>query len=97
MKFAPAFYQGEAYLANKQFDLAARSFERILQNRSIAPDSAYIGLAAMQLGRALQLQGDPQGAARAFQDAGTCWAEADANFLPLQLHNRYQLALARVH
>jgi eukaryotic-like serine/threonine-protein kinase len=90
MKFAPAFYQGEAYLADLQFNLAAKNFQRILQNRSISPDSLYIGLAAMELGRTLQLQGDSQSAARAFTEARTIWAGADADFLPLKRLNQYQ-------
>jgi hypothetical protein len=90
MKLAPAFYQGEAYLANSQFDLAAKSFQRVLQNRSISPDSVYIGLAAIELGRALQLLGDPQGAAKAFAEARASWAGADADFLPLKRLNKYQ-------
>ena len=89
MKLAPAFYQGEAYLANSQFDLAAKSFQRVLQNRSISPDSVYIGLAAIELGRALQLLGDPQGAAKAFAEARASWAGADADFLPLKRLNKY--------
>jgi hypothetical protein len=71
MKFAPAYHQEEAYLANSQFNLAAKSFEGILQSRSISPDSVYIGLASIELGRALQLQGDRQGAAKAFAEART--------------------------
>jgi DNA-binding winged helix-turn-helix (wHTH) protein/tetratricopeptide (TPR) repeat protein len=97
MRFAPVFYQGEAYLANRQFDLAAKSFERILQNRSISADSVYIGLAALELGRALQLQGDPQGAAKAFTEARTLWAGADADFLPLKRLNKYQHDLSRIN
>jgi tetratricopeptide (TPR) repeat protein len=95
MKLAPAFYLGEAYLANSQFDMAANCFQRVRQNRSISPDSVYNGLAAMELGRTLQEQGDPQGAAKAFTEARAFWAGADANFLPLQHLNKYRRNLSK--
>jgi DNA-binding winged helix-turn-helix (wHTH) protein len=97
MKFAPAYYQGEAYLANGQFNLAAKSFQSILQNRSISSDSVYIGLAAMEFGRALQMQSDPQGAAKAFKEARTLWAGADADFPPLKRLKNYQHDLSRLY
>jgi len=90
MKFAPAYYLGEAYLANKQYDLAAKSFQRILDNHSISPDSIYVSLAALQLGRALALNGDQPSATRALTQAKLLWSGADADFPPLKRLNQYQ-------
>jgi eukaryotic-like serine/threonine-protein kinase len=97
LRFAPAFYQGEAFLANEQFSQAAKSYRLILQNRAISADSIYIGLASEELGRALQLQSDPQGAAKAFSEASRIWASADPDFLPLKHLNRYEHDLPATH
>lgn len=84
MKFVPAYYLGKAYLENGQLDQAAASFEHILQNRAVSPDSIYVGLTALALGRTLALKSDELGAARAYDVAAQIWKNADPDFLPLK-------------
>lgn len=84
MKFAPAYYLGVAYLQNHQLPQAAETFQQILQNRGIAADSIYLGLAALSLGQTLALEGDSRGAAKAYDLAAETWRGADAGFPSLR-------------
>ncbi len=88
MGLAPAYYRGLAYLQDKEFDKAAGEFRRVIDHRSLAPDSPYIGLAEVGLGRAYQLAGDRTNALRAYHDAENIWKGADADFLPPTCMNR---------
>ena len=67
----PVYIRGEAYLAARQGDAAAREFQKILEHRGIVLNSSLGALAHLGLGRAYALQasagegspaGHPQGA-----------------------------------
>jgi DNA-binding winged helix-turn-helix (wHTH) protein/tetratricopeptide (TPR) repeat protein len=97
MKFAPAYYLGMAYLADSRLNQATESFRQIVQDRAVSPDSIYIGLAALSLGRTLHLQGDEQGAAQAYELAAHIWAKADYDFPPRKTLRQYQQESGIVH
>jgi serine/threonine protein kinase/tetratricopeptide (TPR) repeat protein len=52
----PVYLRGEAYLAERQGDAAAREFQRILDHRGIVLNSPLGALAKLGLGRAYALQ-----------------------------------------
>ena len=84
MALAPAYYRGLAYLQNDQAQQAITEFRRVIDHRSLAPDSPYIALAALNLGRALQHVGDRSNAELAYHDAEVIWKDADPDFIPMQ-------------
>ncbi len=71
-----------AYLQGKQFPLPSRSFGKVIAHRVLDPNSVYVLLAQLQLGRALQLSGDRAGAAHAYAELEKLWKDADASFPP---------------
>jgi tetratricopeptide (TPR) repeat protein len=83
-KFMPAYYLGIAYLENKEFDKAAETFQWIIRSRGVSPDSVYVGLSALALGRTLSLEGKSQEAAQAYDQAIGLWQNADPDFQPLK-------------
>ena len=100
---APVYFRGMAYLQAGRLADASKEFERVVANRSLSPESPYVVLSQMQLGRSLQLMGKPAEAMKAFKDAESIWKDADADFPLLkqvQMHE-HELALlnppARVH
>ena len=82
MKFQPAYYLGIAYLENHQLNQASQMFQQILNNRGVAPDSIYLGLSSLALGRTLALSGNKAGASQAYDQALQMWLNADADFPP---------------
>ena len=80
----PSYYRGMAYLELNQPRAAAAEFQRVLDHRSIMPDSTYVPLAAVELGHALRLTGNAPGAEQAFGIAERVWKDADPGFPPLQ-------------
>jgi eukaryotic-like serine/threonine-protein kinase len=90
MSLAPAYYRGLAFLEEKQPVKAAREFQRVLDHRVIEPDSSYISLAQLELGRALQMAGKMNDARVAYQEAQATWKSADPDFLPSQEARMYQ-------
>jgi DNA-binding winged helix-turn-helix (wHTH) protein/tetratricopeptide (TPR) repeat protein len=94
-RFAPAYYRGFAYMQAKQWKNAEDQFEEILKHKAILPFSVYLVLAQVQLGRALQMQGQ-LGTARAAYDAAAAeWEDADPNFAPAKQIAEYQTHLQR--
>ncbi len=89
MGLAPAYYRGLAYLEGNQFDKAVKEFQRVIDNRALAADSPYVGLAYLKMGRALQLAGDSVQAAVAYQEAQNIWKDADPGFLPRKQLDSY--------
>jgi tetratricopeptide (TPR) repeat protein len=85
---APAYYRGLAYQDAGHPDKAATEFRRVLEHRALVPDSPYIPLAALQLGRALRQLGDSAGAAKAERQVEQAWQHADPDFLPLRQRQR---------
>jgi eukaryotic-like serine/threonine-protein kinase len=94
MLLSPAYYRGLAYLQSKRPADATKEFQRVLDHRVMAPESPYIPLAQLELGRAYQLSGDHDRAAIAFRRMDELWKRADADFPPLKQLHRYELELA---
>jgi len=90
MGLAPAYYRGLAYLENKDFDKAVQEFKRVIDHRLLVPDSPYIGLSYLSMGRAFQLEDHRAEAARAYQDAAAIWKDADPTFPPFKQLNAYR-------
>lgn len=90
MGLSPAYYRGLAYLQNQQWHEASKEFQRVVDHRAIDPDSLYIALSQLELGRAFQLSADRPNAARAYSEAERVWKEADPGFPPLQELRVYQ-------
>jgi eukaryotic-like serine/threonine-protein kinase len=84
MALAPAYYRGLSYLQNNQPKEAAAEFRRVVDHRALSPDSPYVALADLNLGRALQRAGDRNNAAISYQNAQNIWKDADPDFVPLQ-------------
>lgn len=84
MSLGPAYYRGLAYLQGDRSSEAAGEFHRVIDHKNLAPDSPYIALAELNLGRALERSGDREHAAIAYQDAANLWKDADPDFIPLR-------------
>jgi DNA-binding winged helix-turn-helix (wHTH) protein/tetratricopeptide (TPR) repeat protein len=84
MALAPAYYRGLAYLQNNQAKEAITEFRRVIDHRSLAPDSPYIALATLNLGVALQSLGDRGDAELAYLETEAIWKDADPDFIPMQ-------------
>ncbi len=84
MALAPAYYRGLAYLQSKRPDKASEEFRRVIDHRALVPDSPYIGLAYFALGQSLQLAGNANLAAPAYQAGSAIWRDADPQFIPLR-------------
>ena len=94
MGLSPAYYRGLAYLQNQQWHEASKEFQQVINRRAIDPDSLYVALSQLELGRAFQLAGDRANAALAYGDAETVWKDADPGFPPLQELRVYQRELS---
>jgi len=81
---APAYYRGLAYQDAGHPERAAAEYRSVLGHRALVPDSPYIPLAALQLGRVLHQLGDSAGAASAERLVQAAWRHADPDFLPLR-------------
>ncbi len=92
---SPGYYRGLAYLQNKRPEDAAKEFKRVLDHRVMAPDSPYIPLAQLELGRSLQLIGDHDRAAIAYHQLDELWNRADKDFPPLKQLHSYERELER--
>jgi eukaryotic-like serine/threonine-protein kinase len=95
MELSPPYYRGLAYLEGRQFPEAIKEFQRVIDHRVIAPNSLYITLAKMLIGRAFQLEGDKTHAAQAYSEPEKVWKEADPDFPPLQMLRTYLRELNR--
>jgi eukaryotic-like serine/threonine-protein kinase len=95
MELAPAYYRGLAYLQNNQVDKAAEEFKRTLDHRVSMPESPYIVLSQLELGRAFQLRGDRADAQRAYGEVQKIWKDADPDFPPAHQLRAYQQDLAK--
>jgi tetratricopeptide (TPR) repeat protein len=84
LALAPAYYRGLAYQDTGHPDKAVAEYRSVLEHRAMVPDSPYIPLAALQLGRALRRLGDSAGAAKAERQVEEAWRHADSDFLPLR-------------
>ena len=73
----PIYLRGEACLAAKKGDLAAKQFQTFLEHRGLNLNFVLGSLAHLGLGRAYALQGDTNKARTAYQDFFALWKEAD--------------------
>jgi eukaryotic-like serine/threonine-protein kinase len=80
---APAYYRGLAYMQNQKWREAAKEFQQVLDHRALAPDSLYVVLSQLELGRTLQLSGDATAANRVFNQLREIWKDADPDFPPI--------------
>ena len=69
--------RGEAYLAARQGREAAAEFRKILDHPSLVLADPVGVMAHLQLGRALALSGDANGAKTSYQKFLTAWKDAD--------------------
>ena len=92
LALAPAYYRGLAYQDAGHPDKAAVEYRSVLEHRALVPDSPYIPLAALRLGKTLRRLGDSTGAASAERLVEEAWSHADPDFLPLRQHqsNRHE-------
>ncbi len=96
LALAPAYYRGLAYEESGTPDMAAAEYRSVLGHRALAPDSPYVPLAALQLGRVLRRLGDSAGADSAELQVHEAWQHADLNFLPLHPDLSERRELSRV-
>jgi tetratricopeptide (TPR) repeat protein len=75
--FLPIYIRGLAYLKGKRGAEAAAEFQKIVQNRGIAPASPEHSLAKLGMGRALAMTGDTAKSTAAYQDFFALWKDAD--------------------
>jgi hypothetical protein len=73
----PIYLRGEAYLAEKKGDLAAKQFQAYLDHRGLYLNFVLGPLAHLGLARAYALQGDTNKARTAYQDFFALWKDAD--------------------
>ncbi|MGO9211975.1 MAG: protein kinase domain-containing protein [Terriglobales bacterium] len=73
----PIYLRGEAYLAEKKGDLAAKQFQTYLDHRGLYLNFVLGPLAHLGLARAYALQGDANKARTAYQDFFALWKDAD--------------------
>jgi DNA-binding winged helix-turn-helix (wHTH) protein/tetratricopeptide (TPR) repeat protein len=93
MGLTPAYNRGLSYLEARHWEQAAREFQHVLDHASISPDSPYIVLARLELGRALQLAGDRTSAQRNYLQVAFLWKDADPDYPPLKQLHAYQREL----
>jgi DNA-binding winged helix-turn-helix (wHTH) protein/tetratricopeptide (TPR) repeat protein len=80
MSLSPAYYRGLAYLAMKRPVEASREFQKVIDHRTLAPDSPYIPLSYLYLSRALQLTGDSKRSLAMLDQLRVIWKDADRDF-----------------
>ena len=73
----PAYVRGQAYLEAGRGGEAAAQFQKVLDHRGIVLADPIGALAHLQLGRALALLGEKDGARSAYRDFLTLWKDAD--------------------
>jgi tetratricopeptide (TPR) repeat protein len=77
---APAYYRGLAFLQNNQPHEALKEFQRVVDHRAFDPDSPFIVLSQLELGRTFQIMGDRANAEKMLGDVRSIWKDADHNF-----------------
>jgi tetratricopeptide (TPR) repeat protein len=77
VEFRAMTLRGRAYLGLSDGKAAMAEFEKILNNRGLAPLSIYYPLAHVYLARAARLAGDTSRSKKAYQDFLALWKDAD--------------------
>jgi serine/threonine protein kinase len=75
----PVYVRGEAYLATRDGNRAAKEFQKILDHRGIVLYEPIGALVNLQLGRAYATAGESAKAKAAYKDFLTLWKDADPN------------------
>jgi serine/threonine protein kinase/tetratricopeptide (TPR) repeat protein len=73
----PVYLRGQAYLAARRGNEAVAEFQKILDHRGLVTNGPIGALSHLQIGRALDLQGDTAKARAAYQDFLALWKDAD--------------------
>jgi serine/threonine protein kinase/tetratricopeptide (TPR) repeat protein len=77
VRLGPAYLRGQAYLAAKQGEAAAREFQKILDHPGIVANNPIGALAHLGQGRAYVLSGDSAKAKTAYRHFLALWKNAD--------------------
>ncbi|HVN45748.1 MAG TPA: winged helix-turn-helix domain-containing protein [Steroidobacteraceae bacterium] len=89
--FLPVYVRGRAYLLLRNGKEAAAEFQKLITYRAITTNSPLAALAPLQLGRALELQGDVAGARSSYQRFLSAWKDADPE-IPALISARSEFA-----
>jgi tetratricopeptide (TPR) repeat protein len=73
------YIRGQAYLKTKSAPEAAAEFQKIIDNRGVAPRFGLFVLSHLGLGRAYALGGDRVKARKSYDDFFALWKDADAD------------------
>ncbi len=90
---APSYYRGLIYMQKHQYAQAASEFQRVLEHRALRPQSPYISLSMLELGRAQALSGNAAEASRQFAELDGIWKDADSDFPPMRELRLYEREL----
>jgi eukaryotic-like serine/threonine-protein kinase len=75
----PVYLRGEGYLLNRQWNLAAAEFQKILAHRTLVWNFPLGILAKLQIARAYTGSGDKARARAAYQELLSSWKDADSS------------------
>lgn len=75
--FYPTWLRGQAYLMQRDGNLAAAEFQKVIDHRGVVANSFWGALARLGLARAYALQGYTAKAGAAYQDFLTLWKDAE--------------------
>ncbi|WP_158820221.1 winged helix-turn-helix domain-containing protein [Granulicella sp. S156] len=87
---SPPYYRGLIYMQKHQYAQAASEFQRVLEHRMLRPQSPYISLAMLELGRTQALSGNRAEASRQFAELDGIWKDADSDFPPMRQLRLYE-------
>jgi tetratricopeptide (TPR) repeat protein/DNA-binding winged helix-turn-helix (wHTH) protein len=76
-ELATTYYRGLAYKDNRKLDKAVETFQKIIDHRMVAPNSPYVPLAHLELGRTHRLAGDMNRARQEYEAFFAAWRNAD--------------------
>jgi len=94
--FGVPYFRGLAYLKQKNGNLAAAEFKKILEMRFHDPTNDFIPMAQVQLARAYVLQNDTVKARTAYQDFLALWKDADPE-VPVYKEAKIEYAKLQYH
>ncbi len=80
----PIYLRGESYLLDRQGNLAADEFRKILDHPGLVLNFPLHALAHLELGKARALAHDPAGARQAYEEFLALWKDADPDIPALR-------------
>lgn len=89
----PVYFRGEAYRAQKNGQLAAAEFRKIIDHPGLVRNEPIGALAKLQLARADALSQDKEKTKSAYNEFLTLWKDADTN-IPILIQAKAELAKA---